>query len=68
MAIYLPPLTDRTDPTAGHSTRHTVIWDRADEPDGSEYDIATGSYRSWHQNRQRPPAQHVGTYLHRNWI
>jgi carboxypeptidase T len=32
-------------------------------PDGSEYDIATGSYRSWRKNRQ-PPA---GTDLNRNF-
>jgi murein tripeptide amidase MpaA len=31
-------------------------------PDGSEYDIATGSYRAWRKNRQGP-----GTDLNRNW-
>ncbi len=31
-------------------------------PDGSEYDIATGSYRSWRKNRQGN-----GTDLNRNW-
>ncbi|MBP2322079.1 hypothetical protein JOF56_002464 [Kibdelosporangium banguiense] len=31
-------------------------------PDGSEYDIATGSYRSWRKNRQGP-----GTDLNRNF-
>jgi carboxypeptidase T len=29
-------------------------------PDGAEYDIATGSYRFWRKNRQ-PNAQAVGT-------
>ncbi|GAB3912246.1 M14 family metallopeptidase [Kibdelosporangium lantanae] len=31
-------------------------------PDGSEYDIATGSYRAWRKNRQGP-----GTDLNRNF-
>lgn len=35
-------------------------------PDGGEYDIATGSYRSWRKNRQ-PNASNVGTDLNRNW-
>jgi hypothetical protein len=35
-------------------------------PDGSEYDIATGSYRMWRKNRQ-PNAQAVGTDNNRNY-
>jgi carboxypeptidase T len=35
-------------------------------PDGSEYDIATGSYRFWRKNRQ-PNAQAVGTDQNRNY-
>jgi carboxypeptidase T len=35
-------------------------------PDGVEYDIATGSYRSWRKNRQ-PNSTAVGTDLNRNW-
>jgi carboxypeptidase T len=35
-------------------------------PDGSEYDIATGSYRLWRKNRQ-PNAQAVGTDNNRNY-
>ena len=35
-------------------------------PDGSEYDIATGSYRMWRKNRQ-PNATAVGTDLNRNY-
>ncbi|WP_086827815.1 M14 family metallopeptidase [Allokutzneria sp. NRRL B-24872] len=31
-------------------------------PDGSEYDIASGQFRSWRKNRQGP-----GTDLNRNW-
>ncbi len=37
-------------------------------PDGSEYDIATGSYRSWRKNRQpNPGSLFVGTDLNRNY-
>jgi len=35
-------------------------------PDGVEYDIATGSYRSWRKNRQ-PNSTATGTDLNRNW-
>jgi carboxypeptidase T len=35
-------------------------------PDGSEYDIATGAYRFWRKNRQ-PNAQAVGTDQNRNY-
>jgi hypothetical protein len=37
-------------------------------PDGGEYDIATGSYRSWRKNRQpNSGSSYVGTDLNRNW-
>ncbi|MCT9935348.1 M14 family metallopeptidase [Planotetraspora sp. A-T 1434] len=37
-------------------------------PDGSEYDIARGSYRSWRKNRQPTPgSSYVGTDTNRNW-
>jgi carboxypeptidase T len=37
-------------------------------PDGSEYDIATGSYRSWRKNRQpNTGSLFVGTDLNRNY-
>lgn len=37
-------------------------------PDGGEYDIATGSYRSWRKNRQPTPgSSYIGTDLNRNW-
>ncbi|WP_203915539.1 M14 family metallopeptidase, partial [Rhizocola hellebori] len=37
-------------------------------PDGVEYDIATGSYRSWRKNRQpNSGSSNVGTDLNRNW-
>nr|P39041.1 RecName: Full=Zinc carboxypeptidase; Flags: Precursor [Saccharothrix mutabilis subsp. capreolus]AAA73397.1 carboxypeptidase [Saccharothrix mutabilis subsp. capreolus] len=35
-------------------------------PDGVEYDIATGSFRSWRKNRQ-PNSTAVGTDPNRNW-
>src|SRR5215204_4923651 len=37
-------------------------------PDGSSYDIATGSYRSWRKNRQpNSGSSYIGTDLNRNW-
>ncbi len=37
-------------------------------PDGAEYDIATGSYRSWRKNRQpNSGSSAIGTDLNRNW-
>lgn len=37
-------------------------------PDGSEYDIATGSYRAWRKNRQsNSGSSYVGTDMNRNW-
>jgi carboxypeptidase T len=37
-------------------------------PDGVEYDIATGSYRSWRKNRQpNTGSSYVGTDLNRNY-
>jgi carboxypeptidase T len=37
-------------------------------PDGAEYDVATGSYRSWRKNRQpNSGSTAVGTDLNRNW-
>jgi murein tripeptide amidase MpaA len=37
-------------------------------PDGAEYDVATGVYRSWRKNRQpNAGSTAVGTDLNRNW-
>ncbi|MFG3495159.1 M14 family metallopeptidase [Streptomyces sp. NPDC047928] len=37
-------------------------------PDGGEYDIASGSYRNWRKNRQpNPGSSYVGTDMNRNW-
>jgi hypothetical protein len=45
------------------------IWILPDlNPDGGEWDIATGSYRSWRKNRQpNSGSSAVGTDLNRNW-
>ncbi|GGR69738.1 carboxypeptidase T [Streptomyces aureoverticillatus] len=45
------------------------IWIVPDmNPDGGEYDIATGSYRSWRKNRQpNSGSANVGTDMNRNW-
>ncbi len=72
MAIYLLNLfTD----SYGSDSRITNIVNTREiwivptvNPDGSEYDIATGSYRSWRKNRQpNSGASAVGTDLNRNW-
>jgi hypothetical protein len=37
-------------------------------PDGAEYDVATGSYRSWRKNRQpNTGSSYIGTDLNRNY-
>ncbi|MET8680723.1 M14 family metallopeptidase [Streptomyces sp. NPDC004647] len=45
------------------------IWIVPDlNPDGGEYDIASGNYRSWRKNRQpNSGSSQVGTDLNRNW-
>ncbi|MER6839619.1 M14 family metallopeptidase [Streptomyces platensis] len=45
------------------------IWVIPDlNPDGGEYDIASGSFRSWRKNRQpNAGSRAVGTDLNRNW-
>ncbi|MFJ3900779.1 M14 family metallopeptidase [Streptomyces sp. NPDC090025] len=45
------------------------IWIVPDlNPDGGEYDIASGSYRSWRKNRQpNSGSSYAGTDLNRNW-
>ncbi|WDZ86304.1 M14 family zinc carboxypeptidase [Micromonospora cathayae] len=72
MAIYLLNLfTD----SYGSDSRVTNVVNTREiwivptvNPDGSEYDIATGSYRSWRKNRQpNSGSTAVGTDLNRNW-
>ena len=72
MALYLLHLlTDNygTDSRITNIVNTREIWIVPDmNPDGGEYDIATGTYRSWRKNRQPNPARrNVGTDLNRNW-
>jgi hypothetical protein len=72
MAIYLLNLlTDNyaSDPRIANVVNSREIWILPDlNPDGGEYDIATGSYRSWRKNRQpNSGSTSVGTDLNRNW-
>jgi carboxypeptidase T len=72
MAIYLMNLfTDSygTDSRVTNIVNTREIWIVPTvNPDGSEYDIATGSYRSWRKNRQpNSGSTYVGTDLNRNW-
>ncbi|GLX94227.1 M14 family zinc carboxypeptidase [Herbidospora sp. NBRC 101105] len=72
MAVYLLNLL--TD-SYGSDSRITDIVNSREiwivpnmNPDGSEYDIATGSYRSWRKNRQpNSGSSAIGTDLNRNW-
>ncbi|GAA1509894.1 hypothetical protein GCM10009827_025070 [Dactylosporangium maewongense] len=72
MALYLiKQLTDGygTDTRITNVVNSREIWIVPDmNPDGGEYDIATGAYRSWRKNRQpNSGSSNVGTDLNRNW-
>ncbi|MEU9889202.1 M14 family metallopeptidase [Sphaerisporangium sp. NPDC051011] len=72
MAIYLLNLFTSsygTDSRITNLVNTREIWILPDlNPDGGEYDIATGSYRSWRKNRQpNSGSSAVGTDLNRNW-
>ncbi|MFJ4684430.1 M14 family metallopeptidase [Streptomyces sp. NPDC088789] len=72
MALYLlRELTSDygTDSRVKNMVDNREIWIVPDlNPDGGEYDIATGSYRSWRKNRQpNTGSSYVGTDLNRNW-
>jgi hypothetical protein len=72
MALYtLGILTNEygVDPQITDLVNGREIWMVFDmNPDGGEYDIATGTYRSWRKNRQpNAGSQYVGTDLNRNW-
>ncbi|MDX2931138.1 M14 family metallopeptidase [Streptomyces ipomoeae] len=72
MALYLlNELTSDygTDSRVTNMVNNREIWIVPDlNPDGGEYDIATGSYRSWRKNRQpNSGSSAVGTDLNRNW-
>ena len=72
MAIYLLHLF--TDNYASDTRVRNVVNSReiwvipSVNPDGSEYDVATGSYRSWRKNRQpNSGSSNIGTDLNRNY-
>ncbi|MES5816701.1 M14 family metallopeptidase [Streptomyces sp. RG80] len=72
MALYLlNELTSDygTDSRVTNLVNSREIWIIPDlNPDGGEYDVATGSYRSWRKNRQpNSGSSNVGTDLNRNW-
>ncbi|MEV6173265.1 M14 family metallopeptidase [Streptomyces sp. NPDC051954] len=72
MALYLlRELTQDygTDSRVTSMVNNREIWIVPDlNPDGGEYDIATGAYRSWRKNRQpNSGSSYVGTDLNRNW-
>lgn len=72
MALYtLHMLTDEygVDQQITDLVNSREIWIVFDlNPDGGEYDIATGTYRSWRKNRQpNPGSSAIGTDLNRNW-
>ncbi|MFD5117565.1 M14 family metallopeptidase [Streptomyces sp. NPDC058391] len=52
-----------------NAVNNREIWIVPDlNPDGGEYDIASGAYRSWRKNRQpNSGSSYVGTDLNRNW-
>ena len=72
MALYtLKTLTDEygSNSQITNLVNSREIWMVFDmNPDGGEYDIATGTYRSWRKNRQpNPGSSYIGTDLNRNW-
>ncbi|WP_036322209.1 M14 family zinc carboxypeptidase [Microbispora sp. ATCC PTA-5024] len=72
MALYLMHLfADNygTDSQITDLVNSREIWILPDlNPDGTEYDVATGSYRSWRKNRQpNSGSSAVGTDINRNW-
>lgn len=72
MALYLIRElgnTYGTDSRVTNAVNNREIWIVPDvNPDGGEYDIATGSYRSWRLNRQpNSGSSAIGTDLNRNW-
>lgn len=58
-----------TDSRIAEAVDGREIWIVPDlNPDGGEYDIESGSYRSWRKNRQpNSGSSSVGTDLNRNW-
>ncbi|MFG3037038.1 M14 family metallopeptidase [Streptomyces sp. NPDC048330] len=58
-----------TDSRITNAVNGREIWIVPDlNPDGGEYDIASGSYRSWRKNRQpNSGSSYIGTDTNRNW-
>ncbi|MFJ3792169.1 M14 family metallopeptidase [Kitasatospora sp. NPDC090091] len=58
-----------TDSRIANAVNSREIWVVPDlNPDGGEYDIATGRYRSWRKDRQpNSGSRNIGTDLNRNW-
>jgi carboxypeptidase T len=72
MAMYLLnelTSTYATDPQIRSLVDSREIWIVPTmNPDGAEYDVATGSYAMWRKNRQPTPGSTaIGTDLNRNW-
>ncbi|WP_328808279.1 M14 family zinc carboxypeptidase [Nonomuraea antri] len=72
MALYIMRLLTEgygSDARITNLVNTREIWIMPDmNPDGGEYDIATGSYRSWRKNRQpNSGSSAVGTDMNRNW-
>ncbi|MGW7442997.1 M14 family metallopeptidase [Kitasatospora sp. NPDC054795] len=72
MALYLlHEFGDKyaSDSRIANAVNSREIWVIPDlNPDGGEYDIATGRYRSWRKDRQpNSGSNSVGTDLNRNW-
>ncbi|MET9343869.1 M14 family metallopeptidase [Nonomuraea sp. NPDC003804] len=72
MALYIMHLLAEgygTDTRIADLVNTREIWIMPDlNPDGGEYDIATGSYRSWRKNRQpNSGSTAIGTDMNRNW-
>ncbi|MFD8545206.1 M14 family metallopeptidase [Streptomyces sp. NPDC059649] len=72
MALYLlNEFTSKygSDPRITKILDSREVWIVPDlNPDGGEYDIASGSFRSWRKNRQpNAGSSEVGTDLNRNW-
>ncbi|MEV4612617.1 M14 family zinc carboxypeptidase [Kitasatospora sp. NPDC049258] len=72
MALYLlHEFGDKyaTDSRIAGAVNSREIWVVPDlNPDGGEYDIATGRYRSWRKDRQpNSGSSSAGTDLNRNW-
>jgi len=72
MGLYtLKMLTDGygADPRITDLVNSREIWMIFDaNPDGGEYDVATGTYASWRKNRQpNAGSTAIGTDLNRNW-